>query len=238
MSAERQFIEEQCRASKSQSVLREVGAKPNSSFPSGLELQELSTVERVAEANLPTSFGGFRLLGYRSRISTEEFVVLVRGDLLSGKPVMVRIHSQCLTGDAFGSTRCDCGQQLEVAMQLISREDCGVIVYQQQEGRGIGIINKIRAYALQDRGADTIEANEQLGLPVDARQYEQCAEILRDLGVSCVRLISNNPAKTRALEKAGLNVVERVAIDVPTAVAARRYLLTKKEKMGHQIKLK
>lgn len=237
MSAERKFIE-QHRASKRQTGLREAGAKPKSFFPSALEWQERSTIERVAEARLPTSFGTFRLLGYRSKISTEEFVVLVRGDLVSGKPVLVRIHSQCLTGDAFGSTRCDCGQQLEVAMQLISREDCGVIVYQQQEGRGIGIINKIRAYALQDRGADTIEANEQLGLPVDARQYEQCAEILRDLDVNRIRLISNNPAKAGALEKAGLAIVERVALAVPTTLAARRYLLTKKEKMGHQIELK
>jgi 3,4-dihydroxy 2-butanone 4-phosphate synthase/GTP cyclohydrolase II len=237
MSAERQFIEDH-RTNKSQTGFREARSKAEPSRHSGLEWQRRSTIELVAEAHLPTSFGEFRMLGYRSKISTEEFVVLVRGDLVSGKPVLVRIHSQCLTGDAFGSTRCDCGQQLEIAMQMISREDRGVIVYQQQEGRGIGIINKIRAYALQDRGADTIEANEQLGLPVDARRYEQCAEILRDLGVNSVRLISNNPAKICALEKRGLKVVERVAVDVPTTVAARRYLLTKKEKMGHQIELK
>jgi 3,4-dihydroxy 2-butanone 4-phosphate synthase/GTP cyclohydrolase II len=202
-----------------------------------VEWQQRKTVERVAEARLPTGWGAFRLIGYRSRISAEEFVVLARGDLVSGKPALVRIHSQCLTGDAFGSTRCDCGRQLEVAIQLIADEDCGVIVYQQQEGRGIGIINKIRAYALQDEGADTIEANERLGLPVDSRRYEQCAQILRDLGLSCVRLISNNPAKTRALEKGGLKIVERVSLKIPTADAARHYLRTKKEKMGHQLEL-
>ena len=195
------------------------------------------TVERVAEARLPTEFGEFRLLGYRSLNSNEEFVVLVRGELRKDRPSLVRIHSQCLTGDVFGSTKCDCGQQLRKAMELIKREGSGAIVYQQQEGRGIGIINKIRAYALQDNGADTIEANERLGLAVDLRCYEQCAEILRDLGLKRVRLMSNNPEKMRTLEEMGLDVVERVPVVIPPTDAASGYLRTKKEKMGHLLEL-
>jgi 3,4-dihydroxy 2-butanone 4-phosphate synthase/GTP cyclohydrolase II len=140
-----------------------------------------------------------------------------------------------MTGDVFGSTRCDCGRQLLEAMRLIATEGHGAIIYQQQEGRGIGIINKIRAYALQDQGADTVEANQQLGLDVDSRRYEQCAEILGDLGFRKVRILSNNPAKIRALKECGLEVVERVALEVQPAEAARAYLRTKKEKMGHLI---
>jgi 3,4-dihydroxy 2-butanone 4-phosphate synthase/GTP cyclohydrolase II len=191
------------------------------------------TVDRAAEARLPTDFGEFRIIGYRSLNSNEEFVVLVQGELRKDRPSLVRIHSQCLTGDVFGSTKCDCGQQLREAMERIEREGSGAIVYQQQEGRGIGIINKIRAYALQDEGADTIEANEKLGLAVDLRCYEQCAEILRHLGVNSVRLMSNNPEKIRALEETGIKVVERVSLVTPPTDAARTYLRTKKEKMGH-----
>jgi 3,4-dihydroxy 2-butanone 4-phosphate synthase/GTP cyclohydrolase II len=196
-----------------------------------------TTVVRVAEAHLPTDFGEFRIIGYRSLISDEEFVVLVRGDLHEDRPTLVRVHSQCLTGDVFGSTKCDCGQQLRAAMKLIELERRGAIVYQQQEGRGIGIINKIRAYALQDEGADTIEANERLGLAVDLRCYEQCAEILRDLGLKQVRLMSNNPDKIRTLEGVGLEVVERVALVTAATAAARGYLRTKKERMGHLLEL-
>ena len=195
------------------------------------------TVQRVAEALLPTEFGEFRIIGYRSLTSNEEFVALVRGELLRNQPTLVRIHSQCLTGDVFGSTKCDCGQQLFTAMKMIEREGRGAIVYQQQEGRGIGILNKIRAYALQDEGADTIEANEKLGLAVDLRCYEQCAEILRELGLTSVRLMSNNPDKLRALEEVGLKVVERVSLAIPPADAARHYLRTKKERMGHVLEL-
>ena len=200
-------------------------------------LMNSRTVERVAEARLPTDFGEFRILGYRSLISNEEFVVLVQGELRKDRPTLVRVHSQCLTGDVFGLTKCDCGQQLRKAMELIEREGSGAIVYQQQEGRGIGIINKIRACALQDEGADTIEANEKLGLPVDLRSYEQCAEILRHLGVKSVRLMSNNPEKIRALEKLGLNVVERVSLVTVPTDAARSYLRTKKEKLGHLLEI-
>lgn len=200
-------------------------------------LMKSRTVERVAEARLPTDFGEFRFFGYRSLNSNEEFVVLVQGELRKDRPTLVRVHSQCLTGDVFGSTKCDCGQQLRKAMELIEREASGAIVYQHQEGRGIGIINKIRAYALQDEGADTIEANEKLGLAVDLRCYEQCAEILRHLGVSSVRLMSNNPDKIRALEEMGLKVVERVSLATVPMDAARSYLRTKKEKLGHLLEL-
>ena len=195
------------------------------------------TVERVAEANLPTEFGEFRIIGYRSLISEEEFVVLTRGDLRAEKPTLARVHSQCLTGDVFGSTKCDCGQQLQAALKLIDKENCGAIVYQQQEGRGIGIINKIRAYALQDAGADTIEANEQLGLAVDLRRYEQCAEILSELGLHRVRLMSNNPEKMRALKSCGLEIVERVPLSIKFHRNLARYLKTKREQMGHLINL-
>jgi len=195
------------------------------------------TVERVASANLPTEWGEFKIAGYRSRTSDEEFVVIFKGDLRPDIPTLVRIHSQCLTGDVFGSSKCDCGQQLHRTMQMIEEEGRGAIVYQQQEGRGIGIINKIRAYELQDKGADTVEANERLGLAVDAREYRQCAEVLFDLGLCKVKVISNNPGKLRALEDAGLQIVERVAIEVPPHERAARYLQTKKEKLGHLLDL-
>jgi len=193
---------------------------------------ELS-VERVAIANLPTEWGRFTIAGYRSKTSAEEFVVLFKGELRPDVPTLVRIHSQCLTGDVFGSRKCDCGAQLHRTMEMIEEEGRGAIVYQQQEGRGIGIINKIRAYELQDKGADTVEANERLGLAVDAREYRQCAEVLFDLGLCKVRVISNNPGKLKALEEAGLEIVERVAIEVTSSECATNYLRTKKEKMGH-----
>lgn len=191
------------------------------------------SVERVAAAKLPTETGDFQIVGYRSLTSDEEFVVLVKGEMRPDVPTLVRIHSQCLTGDVFGSIKCDCGPQLHKAMKMIEDEGRGAIVYQQQEGRGIGIINKIRAYALQDQGADTVEANEKLGFEVDAREYEQCAEILFDLGLCKVKVISNNPEKLNALEKAGLNIVERIPIEVRTDPPAAHYLKTKKEKLGH-----
>jgi 3,4-dihydroxy 2-butanone 4-phosphate synthase/GTP cyclohydrolase II len=167
------------------------------------------SVERVAEAHLPTEVGEFKIAGYRSRTSDEEFVVLFKGEMRPELPTLVRIHSQCLTGDVFGSTKCDCGRQLRRAMEMIEKEGRGAIVYQQQEGRGIGILNKIRAYALQDEGADTVEANERL------------------------RVLSNNPLKILALEEAGLEVVERVSIEVESAEPSAQYLRTKKQKMGH-----
>src|SRR5712675_3556426 len=195
------------------------------------------SVERVAEARLPTEWGEFRIAGYRSLVSDEEFVALFKGEMRRDTPTLVRIHSQCLTGDVFGSNKCDCGQQLHQTMQMIEEEGRGAIVYQQQEGRGIGILNKIRAYALQDEGADTGEANERLGLAVDSREYRQCAEVLFDLGLCQVKVISNNPGKLQALEEAGLEIVERISIEVPSSEPAARYMQTKKEKMGHLLDL-
>ena len=195
----------------------------------------VKTIERVADARLPTETGEFRIIGFRSLVSTEEFVVLVKGELRPDRASPVRIHSQCMTGDVFGSLKCDCGRQLDAAMKLIEQEGHGAIVYQQQEGRGIGIINKIRAYALQDEGADTIEANERLGFEADLRRYEQCAEILLDLGLRAVRVMSDNPTKIRALRQAGLKVVERVRLEVEPHDLFAGYLKTKKEKMGHLV---
>jgi 3,4-dihydroxy 2-butanone 4-phosphate synthase/GTP cyclohydrolase II len=191
------------------------------------------SVEPVAMANLPTEWGDFKIAGYRSLVSDEEFVALFKGEMRRDIPTLVRIHSQCLTGDVFGSTKCDCGPQLHRTMQMIEQEGRGAVVYQLQEGRGIGILNKIRAYALQDEGADTVEANEQLGLAVDLREYKQCAEVLFDLGLCRVRVISNNPLKLRALEEAGLKIVERVSIQVESTDQAEHYLRTKKDKLGH-----
>jgi 3,4-dihydroxy 2-butanone 4-phosphate synthase/GTP cyclohydrolase II len=188
-------------------------------------------------ANLPTEWGDFRIAAYRSLTTNEEFVVLFKGEMRRDVPTLVRIHSQCLTGDVFGSTKCDCGRQLHQTMQMINQEGRGAIVYQQQEGRGIGIVNKIRAYALQDQGADTVEANVRLGLEVDLREYRQCAEILFDLGLCKVKVISNNPLKLRAVEEAGLQIVERISIEVDATDDAVGYLRTKKEKLGHLLTL-
>ncbi len=195
------------------------------------------TITKEAEANLPTEFGPFRIVGFRSTTSDEEFVALVKGEIKPEHPTLVRIHSQCLTGDVFHSLKCDCGPQLERAMEMVQEEGTGIIVYQQQEGRGIGIVNKIRAYALQDHGADTIEANLQLGFGIDEREYNQCAEVIKLLGARRVRLMSNNPDKLRALRDAGLEVVERVPLEVKAKEPAFKYLLTKKEKMGHLLRL-
>ena len=195
------------------------------------------TVERVAAAKLPTKRGDFMIAGYKSLTSDEEFVVLYKGEMNGEVPTLVRIHSQCLTGDVFGSRKCDCGPQLHAAMEMIEAAGRGAIVYQQQEGRGIGIINKIRAYALQDEGADTVDANTRLGFEVDSRNYQQCAEILFDLGLCKVKVISNNPDKLAALTKAGLRIVERIPSEVKSDEPAAHYMRTKKEKMGHLIHL-
>lgn len=192
-------------------------------------------LERVAEANFPTRFGQFRIFGFRGNAGgrMEEAAVLVMGDPASGPPPLVRIHSQCLTGDVFHSLRCDCRAQLELAMQMIAQEGRGVLLYEMQEGRGIGLMNKLRAYALQDQGADTVEANQQLGFDADLRNYELMGGILRDLGVEAVRLLSNNPEKIQAIENAGLRVTERVPCIVAPLDTTEDYLRTKKEKMGH-----
>jgi 3,4-dihydroxy 2-butanone 4-phosphate synthase / GTP cyclohydrolase II len=216
----------------------EVQATEKSTLETCCDSVQTGTVERVAVANLPTEWGDFQIAAYRSLTTEEEFVVLFKGEMKREVPTLVRIHSQCLTGDVFGSTKCDCGRQLHQTMQMIQQEGRGAIVYQQQEGRGIGIVNKIRAYALQDLGADTVEANVRLGLAVDLRDYKQCAEILFDLGLCQVKVISNNPQKLQALEEAGLQIVERVSIEVDSTEDAAGYLRTKKEKLGHLLDLK
>ena len=190
-------------------------------------------IERVAEANLPTEFGSFRIVGFKDHSSGEEIVALTKGVLDPDRPTLVRLHSQCLTGDVFHSVKCDCGRQLCQAMKMIEADGTGVIVYQQQEGRGIGLINKIRAYALQDQGQDTVEANLSLGFDADLRDYQACAEVIKELGLRRVRLLSNNPDKVAAIQGAGIEVVERVSLEVETDETTMNYLRTKKEKLGH-----
>lgn len=192
-------------------------------------------VRRAAEAKLPTEYGEFRLFGYVSEATGEEYAALVHGTIDPASSTLVRIHSQCLTGDVFHSIRCDCRKQIEAALLTIAQNGSGVLLYQVQEGRGIGLINKIRAYGLQDRGADTVEANLLLGLDVDARDYSECAEILKDMGVQRARMMSNNPDKLAALEQAGIVVEERVALDLTLSDAAARYVQTKRDKLGHLI---
>ncbi len=190
-------------------------------------------VQRVAEARLPTRFGEFMVMAYRSKVDPEEHVALVYGDVASGDPVLVRVHSECLTGDVFSSLRCDCGQQLAMAMQAVVAEGRGVILYMRQEGRGIGLHNKLRAYALQDQGMDTVEANELLGFAADLRDYGIGAQILADIGLHSIRLLTNNPRKVVGLEGHGLKVLETVPIVVPPNTYNASYLETKGAKLGH-----
>jgi GTP cyclohydrolase II len=190
------------------------------------------SISKIAEADFPTRFGHFRIFGFR--LGEEEAVALVMGEL-TGLPPLVRIHSQCLTGDVFHSLRCDCRAQLEIALERVAAEGRGVIIYENKEGRGIGLLNKLRAYELQDRGADTVEANEQLGFAVDLRDYELPGAILNYFGVTSVRLLSNNPQKIRAMEAAGIPVAERVPCLAADPSHARQYLVTKKDKLGHFI---
>ncbi len=200
-------------------------------------LREEKLVERVAAPLLPTSWGPFRILGYRNRVTGEEHVALVMGEIRPEEPVLVRVHSQCLTGDVFGSCRCDCGVQLHTALERIAAEGRGVLLYLLQEGRGIGLLNKLRAYELQDQGEDTVEANLHLGFPPDPRDYGTGAQILLDLGVRRMRLMTNNPRKYAALAGFGLEIVERVPLEVPPTRHTRSYLETKKRKLGHLLKL-
>lgn len=191
-------------------------------------------VERVAETKLPTVHGEFTAIAYRSTVDNDEHVALVRGDISTDSfPVLVRVHSECLTGDVFGSLRCDCGEQINLAMQVIAREGKGVFLYMRQEGRGIGFHNKIRAYALQDKGMDTVEANLALGFPADLRDYGIGAQILADLGLHNIKLLTNNPKKVIGLEAYGLNVVETIPLIVTPNPHNIGYLKTKKSKMGH-----
>ncbi len=203
----------------------------------------LESVRKVAEADFPTRWGNFRILGFEGAPSeaqpgcdpartVEELVALVMGDIHAAPP-LVRIHSQCLTGDVFGSLRCDCRLQLEMALSEIAKEGAGILLYEQQEGRGIGLMAKLRAYELQDHGRDTVQANEELGFAADCRDYDLAAAALKLLQVSSVRLMTNNPDKVAALEAAGITVIERVSAEVETQESFERYLRTKQEKMGH-----
>jgi GTP cyclohydrolase II len=190
---------------------------------------------KVAEADFPTQFGRFRIYGFEGGAGdrAEEAVALAMGSLLEDSPPLVRIHSQCLTGDVFHSLRCDCRAQLEIALKSIAREGRGLLIYERQEGRGIGLLNKLRAYELQDHGADTVEANERLGFESDLRSYELPAAILRYFGLRSIRLLSNNPEKVTAVENAGIEVAERVPCLAAVLDTREAYLRTKKEKMGH-----
>ena len=192
-------------------------------------------VEAVEEVDLPTDYGHFRLKMYRSRISGLEHLALVKGDVADGKPVLVRVHSECFTGDVLGSERCDCGPQLHTAMEMVQREGRGAILYMRQEGRGIGLANKLHTYHLQEKGLDTVEANIALGFPPDLRDYGEGAQMLVDLGIRRLRLLTNNPRKIAGLEGYGLEIAERVPIVIPANSHDKRYLDTKKEKMGHLI---
>jgi 3,4-dihydroxy 2-butanone 4-phosphate synthase / GTP cyclohydrolase II len=194
-------------------------------------------VHRVAEAKLPTKYGEFSAVAYKSDVDPAEHIALVMGDVTTPDPVLVRVHSECATGDIFGSLRCDCGEQLALAMKAIAKEGRGVLVYMRQEGRGIGFHNKIKAYALQDEGLDTVEANVELGFPPDLRDYGVGAQIMTDLGIHEIRLLTNNPKKVISIEGHGLKVVQTVPIVVAPNPHNRRYLETKQKKMGHMLEL-
>lgn len=218
--------------------LSRLGGDKAVTFPRYNETVTENLVQQVASADFPTRWGQFRIYGFRGQIAhdgdrrIEEAVALVMGDVASAPP-LVRVHSQCLTGDVFHSLRCDCRQQLELSLSMIADEGRGILIYEQQEGRGIGLMAKLQAYELQDEGLDTVEANEKLGFKADHRDFTLPAEILKMLGVLRVRLLSNNPDKVEALERAGVRVVERVPCEVTPSPHAEEYLKTKKEKLGH-----
>lgn len=192
-------------------------------------------IEKVAEANLPTIFGNFKIIGFADHINNKEHVALVMGDITTEEPVLMRIHSECLTGDTLFSLKCDCGFQLEYALRKISEEKRGVLLYVRQEGRGIGLLNKIKAYSLQDQGLDTYDANVKLGFKPDEREYDLCAEMLNMLGISRVKLLTNNPDKIQKLQSYNINVVERVPIEVGRNSFNTNYLDTKREKFKHML---
>ncbi|MDQ2699766.1 MAG: bifunctional 3,4-dihydroxy-2-butanone-4-phosphate synthase/GTP cyclohydrolase II [Actinomycetota bacterium] len=197
--------------------------------------QNEKLVERVVATGLPTTFGDFRAVGYRSLVDDKHHVAMVKGEVDTGEPVLVRVHSECLTGDVFHSMRCDCGEQLAAAMAMIEEEGQGVLLYLSQEGRGIGLLNKLKAYKLQEEGFDTVDANLKLGLPADLRDYGIGAQILRDLGLRDIRILTNNPKKIIGLEGHGLHVTEQIKIEAPPNVHNEGYLQTKRDKMGHAL---
>jgi 3,4-dihydroxy 2-butanone 4-phosphate synthase/GTP cyclohydrolase II len=200
-------------------------------------LRTESIIKRDVEVKLPTEYGNFNLIAFRQTTTGQEHLALVKGQWKKGEPVLVRVHSSCLTGDIFGSCRCDCGPQLHKAMELIEKEGKGVIVYMNQEGRGIGLLNKLKAYKLQEEGRDTVEANLELGFKMDERDYGVGAQILRDLGITKLRLMTNNPTKRAGLLGYGLEIVENVPLEISSNVHNKLYLQTKKEKMGHTLRL-
>jgi 3,4-dihydroxy 2-butanone 4-phosphate synthase/GTP cyclohydrolase II len=201
-------------------------------------LRTESHVTRAAEATLPSMYGDFRSIVFKNEIDHVDHIAFVRGDIRADEPTLVRVHSECLTGDAFGSLRCDCGEQLVMALKMIQEEGTGILLYMRQEGRGIGLLNKIRAYALQDlEGLDTVEANERLGFPPDARDFGVGAQILVNLGVSKLRLLTNNPKKRAGLEGYGLEIVEQVGLEMTPNAKNLEYLRTKREKLGHILNL-
>ena len=200
------------------------------------KMEEKETlVERVVETKMPTRYGDFKMFGFINKLNGEHHVALVKGEINEKNEVLTRVHSECLTGDALGSKRCDCGEQYDAAMKRIAEEGCGILLYMRQEGRGIGLINKLKAYSIQDKGFDTVEANEMLGFPADMRSYDVAAAILKDLGVSKVNLMTNNPRKIDGLESYGIEIVNRVPIKMNHNEKNEFYLQTKKEKLGHML---